>query len=64
MPVFGRLFCGDADTHGYILDSLQKYPAQRGVDEKLRGLGYEETQVSDLLGGVMGINYGRRPAAR
>ena len=64
VPVFGRLFCGDADTHGYILDSLQKYPAQRGVDAKLRGLGYEETTVSDLLGGVMGINHGRRPAAR
>jgi demethylmenaquinone methyltransferase/2-methoxy-6-polyprenyl-1,4-benzoquinol methylase len=64
VPVFGRLFCGDADTHGYILDSLQKYPAQRGVDAKLRGLGYEETSVSDLLGGVMGINHGRRPAAR
>ena len=63
VPVFGRFFCGDADTHGYILDSLQKYPAQRGVDAKLRGLGYEETQVSDLLGGVMGINHGRRPAA-
>ncbi|MEI6356852.1 MAG: ubiquinone/menaquinone biosynthesis methyltransferase [Verrucomicrobiota bacterium] len=64
VPVFGRLFCGDADTHGYILDSLQKYPAQRGVDAKLRGLDYEETSVSDLLGGVMGINHGRRPAAR
>ncbi len=64
VPVFGRLFCGDADTHGYILDSLQKYPAQRGVDAKLRGLGYEETAVSDLLGGVMGINHGRRPASR
>ena len=64
VPVFGRLFCGDADTHGYILDSLQKYPAQRGVDAKLRGLGYEETAVSDLLGGVMGINLGRRPASR
>ena len=64
VPVFGRLFCGDADTHGYILDSLQKYPAQRGVDAKLRGLGYEATSVSDLLGGVMGINHGRRPAAR
>ncbi len=64
VPVFGRLFCGDADTHGYILDSLLKYPAQRGVDGKLRGLGYEGTSVSDLLGGVMGINHGRRPAAR
>ena len=64
VPVFGRLFCGDADTHGYILDSLQKYPAQRGVAATLRGLGTDAPSVSDLLGGVMGINHGRRPAAR
>ena len=62
VPLFGRLFCGDADTHGYILDSLRKYPAQRGVDAKLRELGYTETRVINLLGGVMGLNYGRRKA--
>lgn len=63
VPLFGRVFCGDADTHGYILDSLRKYPAQRGVDAKLRELGYAETRVINLLGGVMGLNYGRRKAA-
>ncbi len=60
VPLFGRLFCGDADTHGYILDSLRKFPAQRGVELKLHELGYAETQVVNLLGGIMGINYGRK----
>ncbi|HTH46384.1 MAG TPA: ubiquinone/menaquinone biosynthesis methyltransferase, partial [Candidatus Limnocylindria bacterium] len=60
VPLFGRIFCGDADTHGYILDSLRKYPAQQGVDGRLRELGYTDTRVVNLLGGVMGINYGRR----
>lgn len=60
VPVFGRLFCGDADTHGYILDSLQRYPAQRGVDAKLKEFGYTKTRFVNLLGGVMGINFGRR----
>lgn len=63
VPVFGRLFCGDADTHGYILDSLKKYPAQRGVDTKLRELGYVDSRVVNLVGGVMGINYGCRASA-
>lgn len=56
VPVFGRLFCGDADTHGYILDSLERYPAQRGVDELLRGLGCAPTRVIDLVGGAMSLN--------
>jgi len=59
-PVFGRLFCGDAATHGYILDSLQVYPAQRGVDAALRSLGFAETRLINLLGGMMSLNFGRR----
>lgn len=62
VPIFGRLFCGDGDTHGYILESLKKYPAQRGVDAKLAELGWTDRRVVNLLGGVMGISYGRRAA--
>ncbi len=62
VPLFGRLFCGDADTHGYILSSLENYPAQRGVDVRLRELGCTETRVVNLLGGIMGINVARSPA--
>lgn len=62
-PLFGRLFCGDADTHGYILESLQAYPAQHGVDAALRKLGYAETRILPILGGMMSLNYGQRPTA-
>jgi demethylmenaquinone methyltransferase/2-methoxy-6-polyprenyl-1,4-benzoquinol methylase len=58
VPLFGRLFCGDSDTHAYILKSLQHYPAQRGVEKLMHQLGCEQVRVINLLGGVMGINYG------
>lgn len=58
VPVFGRLFCGDSDTHAYILKSLQHYPAQRGVEKLMLKLGCQDVKVVNLLGGVMGINYG------
>jgi ubiquinone/menaquinone biosynthesis C-methylase UbiE len=61
VPLFGRWFCGDADTHGYILESLERYPAQHGVDERLRRLGGLETRIVNFLGGVMTLNYARRP---
>lgn len=60
-PLFGRIFCGDADTHGYILDSLKAYPAQHGVDAALRELGYAQTRIESFLGGTMTLNVGRRP---
>jgi demethylmenaquinone methyltransferase/2-methoxy-6-polyprenyl-1,4-benzoquinol methylase len=60
VPRFGQWFCGDSETHGYILDSLGSYPAQRGVDQDLRALGLVDTRVVNLLGGIMGINYARK----
>ncbi len=58
VPVFGRLFCGDSATHAYILESLKNYPAQRGVEAKMRSLGCRDVRVLNLLGGAMSINFG------
>ncbi len=56
VPVFGRLFCKNAAAYAYILESLQHYPAQRGVDEKLRALGAANARIVNFLSGVMSIN--------
>ena len=63
VPWFGRVFCKDSETHAYIFASLQKYPAQRGVAEKMKSMRCEDLQVRNLVGGAMSINFGRkRPA--
>lgn len=61
VPVFGRIFCRDAHAYGYILESLQKYPAQRGVDAGLRKLGGRDVRLHSLLGGVMSLNVATKP---
>ena len=63
VPVLGRLFCGDAAAYSYILESLQHYPAQQGVAAQMRELGQANVRIVNLLGGVMGINYGEKPKA-
>lgn len=60
VPLFGRIFCGDSATHAYILESLKNYPAQKGVEAKMRALGCKDVRVLNLLGGAMSINYGRK----
>jgi demethylmenaquinone methyltransferase/2-methoxy-6-polyprenyl-1,4-benzoquinol methylase len=60
VPLFGKWFCGDADTHAYILDSLMAYPAQRGVDAWLREHDYTRTEIANLAFGAMSINAARR----
>jgi demethylmenaquinone methyltransferase/2-methoxy-6-polyprenyl-1,4-benzoquinol methylase len=61
VPILGRLFCGDADTHGYILESLKHYAGQNGVAAKLRELEFEQVRIINFMGGMMSINYAERP---
>jgi demethylmenaquinone methyltransferase/2-methoxy-6-polyprenyl-1,4-benzoquinol methylase len=58
VPLFGGLFCKDPATHAYIFASLQDYPAQRGVAEKMRALHCRDIRVRNLAGGAMSINLG------
>jgi demethylmenaquinone methyltransferase / 2-methoxy-6-polyprenyl-1,4-benzoquinol methylase len=61
LPILGRLFCGDPDTHGYILTSLQNYPAQRGIKELMEACGYGECGFEEFCLGSMAINFGAKP---
>lgn len=63
VPLFGLCFCGKASAYSYILESLKHYPAQRGVEAKMRELGLVNVRIENLLGGAMSINYGEKPAS-
>jgi len=58
VPLFGKVFFADADTHSYILESLKHYPGQNAVANKMKDLGFTETKIFNLLGGMMSINLG------
>lgn len=61
VPLMGRFFCGDADTHGYILESLKHYAAQKRVAAKMTELQLTDIRIVNLMGGMMSINYGAKP---
>jgi len=60
VPLMGRIFCGDPETHSYILESLLHYAAQKGVAAKMRELGFDDVRILNLMGGIMSINYGAK----
>jgi len=61
VPLVGWLFCGNAQAYAYILESLNHFPAQIGIAEKMRALNLTNVRVLNLLGGAMAINYGEKP---
>jgi demethylmenaquinone methyltransferase/2-methoxy-6-polyprenyl-1,4-benzoquinol methylase len=58
VPLFGRIFCGDPQTYAYILESLQNYPAHKGVIAAMEEMRCQQIQTVHFLGGVMTINCG------
>jgi demethylmenaquinone methyltransferase/2-methoxy-6-polyprenyl-1,4-benzoquinol methylase len=61
----GRLVVLDfgkpANAYAYILESLEHFPAQLAVAEKMRNLKLVNVRVINLLGGAMAINCGEKP---
>ncbi len=58
MPAVGWLFHGDPETYLYIPESLERFPAQRGVEKMMRAAGFDSVRYENRLLGTMGINVG------
>ena len=58
MPAMGWIFHRDPQTYAYIPASLERYPAQRGVEALMRGAGFADVRYEERLLGTMGINIG------
>ncbi len=61
MPAVGWLFHGDPETYLYIPESLERFPAQRGVEKMMRAAGFSNVRYENRLLGTMGINVGEAP---
>jgi len=61
MPAVGWIFHGDPETYLYIPASLEKYPAQRGVEQMMRDAGFVNARYENRLLGTMGLNIGEAP---
>ena len=58
MPAVGWIFHGDPETYAYIPASLERYPAQRGVESLMQEAGFGNVRYEERLLGTMGINVG------
>ena len=61
MPVVGWLFHGDPETYLYIPESLERYPAQRGVEKLMRRPASRTCATRTGCSGRWGSTSARRP---
>lgn len=60
LPLFGKIFCGNAAAYAYILESLKHYPAQEGVAAIMRSCGWQNVRVINVVGGTMSIHWAEK----
>jgi demethylmenaquinone methyltransferase/2-methoxy-6-polyprenyl-1,4-benzoquinol methylase len=60
LPAIGWLFHGDPETYRYIPASLERYPAQRGVERLMREAGFVNVRYENRILGTMAINVGEK----
>jgi demethylmenaquinone methyltransferase/2-methoxy-6-polyprenyl-1,4-benzoquinol methylase len=61
VPILGATCCGDRHAYAYILESLQHYPGQGAIADRMSQSGWANVDFINFLGGIMSINYGERP---
>ncbi|NUS74069.1 MAG: demethylmenaquinone methyltransferase [Corynebacteriales bacterium] len=61
MPTVARLVSSDNTAYGYLADSIQDWPDQRALAEKLAQAGWEDVQWRNLFGGVVALHRASLP---
>ena len=59
--LLGLVLHGDADTYRYIPESLKLYPGQYEIKNLMKQAGFTDMGHKDFMGGIMAINWGRKP---
>ena len=60
VPLLGLVVVGDHQAYSYIPASLERYPAQHGIAELMKQIGFVNVRIQNFLGGVSSIHVGER----
>lgn len=62
LPLFGRLFAGDAASYRYLAESIRVHPDQSALAEMIGQAGLERCEVFNLTAGVVAVHRAYRLA--
>ena len=60
LPFFGRLVAKDAESYGYLHESIRRFPPQRELAQRLRRAGFANVTWRDMTLGVVALHSGWR----
>ena len=67
IPLIGQLVAGDRDSYQYLVESIQRFPAQPVFSDMIRDAGFlipSGKGWEDLTGGIAAIHKGVKPVVK
>ena len=61
IPAMGELIAKDRASYQYLVESIRKFPNQKGLLARIRGTGFREAKYTNLTGGIVAIHEGWKP---
>ena len=62
LPAIARWVSSDPESYVYLAETIQEWPAQRELAERVAAAGWEGVQWRNLSGGVVALHRATRPA--
>jgi demethylmenaquinone methyltransferase / 2-methoxy-6-polyprenyl-1,4-benzoquinol methylase len=60
LPVIGYLISGSREAYAYLPDSISKFPQAEELRNCMQAVGFTETQLRYLTGGIAALHVGKR----
>ena len=58
IPAMGQVVAGDRESYQYLVESIQRFPAQEDFAEMVRGAGFQHVQHTNYLDGIVAVHSG------
>ena len=61
LPAVARKVSSNPESYVYLAESIQAWPAQRGLAQRVSGAGWREVQWRNLSGGIVALHRATKP---
>ena len=58
IPLLGKIFSDNHDAYNYLNESIDMFPSQQGLKEKIENAGFQSVKFINLFDGIVSIHIG------
>ena len=60
IPIYGRILANDSDSYNYLIKSIENFPNQVELSQKMKEAGFKQIKVLDIIDGLASIHIAKK----